>query len=126
MNPKRPFNGTIIRIPLQKDRSASRISQHTLSVEEAAASVQSWAQKAGKSLLFLRHTMRLGLSIWRPNAITLTNLLEVLCPSISRLGLLQVITSWSPADVVIVGGIDGWSMSRCLQDLTLYNCVASS
>lgn len=78
MNPSKPFNGTIIRIPLQKDRTASKISNHTLSIEEAAAGVQSWAQKAGKSLLFLRHMTRLGLSMWRPNAITLTNLLEVL------------------------------------------------
>ncbi|KAK9856110.1 hypothetical protein WJX84_004825 [Apatococcus fuscideae] len=77
MNPNKPFNGTIIRIPLQKDRSVSKISHHTLSIEEAAAGVQSWAQKAGKSLLFLRHMSRLGLSMWRPNAITLTNLLEV-------------------------------------------------
>lgn len=77
MNPSKPFNGTIIRIPLQKDRTASKISNHTLSIEEAAAGVQSWAQKAGKSLLFLRHMTRLGLSMWRPNAITLTNLLEV-------------------------------------------------
>lgn len=79
MNPARPFSGTIIRVPLQKDRAASSICQHTLSVEDAAASVQSWAQKAGKSLLFLKHVMRLGLSIWRPNAITLTNLMEVRC-----------------------------------------------
>ncbi len=78
MNPSKRFNGTIIRVPLQADRTASKISQHTLSVDEAAAAVQSWAQKAGKSLLFLRHMARLGLSMWRPNAITLTNLMEVM------------------------------------------------